>query len=225
MGEAIQTGEDYYSLSYVPPLSKYDGKFHTIQVGVNRPNLHLEYRAGYTSVDPAKPQETPASNATKGVPALERELFAAMGHGAAGSTQLIFEVRVTPSAVPAKPGEPEVIGTLSPALKRRPLVRYDFSYSLTPDQLTLESGPDGTRKGSLEFLFVAYDGAGQELNIIGQTLKISVRPDEVAKFLQRPLQVPLKFDLPSGEIFVRLGVMDVASQKLGTLEISESVAK
>jgi VWFA-related protein len=224
IGEAIQTGEDYYSLSYVPPLSKYDGKYHTIEVKVDRPNLHLEYRAGYTSVDPAKALETPESSAAKAAPAPERELFAAMGHGAAGSTQLLFEVRVAPSAVPAKPGDPE-IGTLSPALKRRPLVRYDFSYSLAPDQITLMEGPDGTRKGSVEFLFTAYDGAGQMLNVIGQTLNITLRPNEFAEFMQRPFKVPLKFDLPSGEIFVRLGVMDVASEKLGTLEIPETVAK
>jgi hypothetical protein len=35
----------------------------------------------------------------------------------------------------------------------------------------------------------------------------------------------MQFDLPSGKIFVRLGVLDLASQKIGTLEIPEAVAK
>jgi VWFA-related protein len=53
--EAIAAGADYYSLSYVPPLTKYDGQYHTIDVKVDRPNLHLKYRPGYTSVDLTKP--------------------------------------------------------------------------------------------------------------------------------------------------------------------------
>ena len=223
--EAIQTGEDYYSLSYVPPLSNYDGKRHTIEVKVDRPNLHLQYRTGYTSVDPAKPPESPASGATKAEPAQGRELFAAMGHGEAISTELLFEVRVMPSAAPAKPGDPAAIGTISPALKRRRLVRYNFSCSLAPDQITLHETPDGKREGSVEFAFVAYDGAGQMLNVIGQTVKVTLRPDQVSAFMQRPFQVPLQFDLPSGEIFVRLGVMDVPSKKIGTLEIPQTVTK
>jgi hypothetical protein len=148
-----------------------------------------------------------------------------MGHGEAASTQLLFDVRVTPSAAPPRPGDPEVIGTLSPALKRKPLVRYDFSYSMAPDQIKLLEAPDGTRKGSIDFAFVAYDGAGQELNVVGKTVKFTLRPDQVSGFMQRPFQAALQFDLPSGEIFVRLGVMDEASGKTGTLELPEKVAK
>ena len=57
--EAIATGADYYSLAYVPPLSVYDGKFHSISVHVDKPNLQLEYRRGYVSIDPAKVPNTP----------------------------------------------------------------------------------------------------------------------------------------------------------------------
>jgi VWFA-related protein len=42
--EAIATGADFYSLSYVPPLTKYDGQYHTIDVKVDRPKLTLQYR-------------------------------------------------------------------------------------------------------------------------------------------------------------------------------------
>jgi hypothetical protein len=127
--------------------------------------------------------------------------------------------------VPPQPGDPEVIGTLSPALKRKPLVRYEFSYSMTPDQISLLEEPDGTRKGTVDFALVAYDGAGQMLNFVGQTKKLTLRPDQVSVFMQRPFQVTLQFDLPAGEIFVRLGVMDVASGNTGTLELPEKVAK
>jgi hypothetical protein len=63
------------------------------------------------------------------------------------------------------------------------------------------------------------------LNSIQKTVRFTVNPQELAQYLQQPLRVPLKFDLPSGSIFVRVGVMDLASQKMGTLEIPETVAK
>jgi hypothetical protein len=118
-----------------------------------------------------------------------------------------------------------VLGTLNPALKHVRLVRYDFAYSLAPDQLSLVSAPDGSRQGTIGFISMAYDGAGKMLNVLSQTVRFTVKADAVAQFMQRPLRVPLQFDLPVGNIFVRVGVLDVPSGKIGTLEIPETVAK
>jgi hypothetical protein len=96
---------------------------------------------------------------------------------------------------------------------------------MAADQISLVDGGDGRRKASIEFVIEAYDGGGKTLNILAQTARLTLRPDDVARFMQRPLKVPLQFDLPSGNIFVRVGVMDMASEKMGTLEIAESVAK
>jgi VWFA-related protein len=61
LGEAIVTGAHYYSLSYVPPFPGFDGKVHSITVTVNLPNLQLQYRRGYVSVNPeAVPASPPA---------------------------------------------------------------------------------------------------------------------------------------------------------------------
>jgi hypothetical protein len=63
------------------------------------------------------------------------------------------------------------------------------------------------------------------LNFLGQTARWTMKPEQAAQFMQQSHQVPLQFDLPSGKIFVRLGVLDLPSQKIGTLEIPETVAK
>jgi hypothetical protein len=223
--EAIATGSDYYSLSYVPPASKFDDKYHTIDVKVDRPNLHLQYRPGYTAIDLAAAPASAGTSPSTALPEPTSGLLAAMDHGQAASTELLFGVRLTPYTAPAKPGDPEVIGTLNPALKRVRLVRYDFAYSLAPDQISLETAPDGTRHGTIAFLTMAYDGAGKMLNVLSQTVRFTVKPDAVAHFMQRPLRIPLQFDLPVGNLFVRLGVLDVPSGKIGTLEIPETVAK
>jgi VWFA-related protein len=225
VGEAIATGADYYSLSYVPPLTKYDGQYHTIDVKVDRPSLHLQYRPGYTSVDLTKPPQSSDRESSKGAQPPPDPLDLAMAHGATPSSELLFNVRVTPSTAPAKPGDPLAIGSLNPMLKGKSLIRYDLVFTFSGDQIALVDGSDGTCKGSVEFDVAAYDAEGKMLNFLGQTARWTVKPGQVAQFTQQSLQVPMQFDLPSGKIFVRLGVLDLASQKIGTLEIPEAVAK
>ena len=173
--EAIATGADYYSLSYVPPLAKYDGQYHKIEVKVNLPGVHLQYREGYTAIDLAKLPKSAEKNATQP----GGELHAFMGHGAVVSTQMLFTVRVTPSTAPAKPGDPQVIGQLNPALKGKPLVRYDFQYALDPNQIKLEGEANGKQMGSIEFAMVAYDRQGKMLNVTTQRASFAVTMDRL----------------------------------------------
>lgn len=224
--QAIATGTDYYSLSYIPPLTKYDGAHHTINVKVDRPNLNLQYRPGYTSVDLTKAPQASDHKASKSEPPPPPSaLDLAMGHGTAPATQLLFDVRVTPSTTPPQPGDPLAIGSLSPTLKGKPLVRYDVLFTLSGDQIALLDGPDGTRQASINLLIEAYDAEGKELNFVGQSAKWRIKPEQAAQFMRQSLPVPMQIDLPAGKIFVRLGIVDSASQKIGTLEIPETVAK
>jgi hypothetical protein len=220
MGEAIATGADYYSLSYIPPPSKYDGKYHTIEVKVDRPGLHLSYREGYTALDLAKP--LPEKEAAKDTPAPDSEFHTAVDHGMIPSTQLLFEVRVTPSTTPAKPGDPPA-GMLNPKLNGRRLVRYQFLYAVPPTEITLAPESNGTRKGSVELDTVAYGEDGVKVNVVRETVNLTVKPDQLAQFMQRPLYVPVQLDLPPGKIDLHAGVLDEPSQKMGTLELTETV--
>jgi hypothetical protein len=98
-------------------------------------------------------------------------------------------------------------------------------FALSGDQIALVDGPDGTRKASIQLFIAAYDAEGNELNYLGWSNKWTLKPEQVTQFTQQSLPVPMQFDLPSGKIFVRFGVLDAASQRIGTLEISETVAK
>jgi hypothetical protein len=52
--------------------------------------------------------------------------------------------------------------------------------------------------------------------------------DQMYAKLQTPLklpELPVQFDLPPGNIFVRVGVRDLPSDKIGTLEVPVSVGK
>ncbi len=224
MGEAIADGSGgYYSLSYVPPPSKYDGKYHTVDVKVDRPGLHLRYRVGYTDIDFTK---APAEEAAgKDAPAPESEFHKTVDQGMIVATQLVFEIRVTRSTKPANPGDPPLPELLNQQLKRKQLVRYDLLYALPADEITLVDGPDGTRKGSIEFDAAVYGEDGVKLNVMREAMNFTLKPDEVANFVKTPIQVPLQIDMPKGAVTLHVGILDVASQKMGTLEIPETVAK
>ena len=227
IGEAIDNGAHSYSLSYEPPSSK-SGKFHKIEIAVDRPGLHLQYREHYTTVDLSKPlaEKKTAGNAS----APESDFHAAVDQGVIPSTGLLFDLQVTPSTAQAKPDDPAVAGMLNPKLKGKPLVRYALTYEVPAGEVTLVDGPDGTRKGSLEFDAVAYGTLAygedrEKLNVVREVVNFTLKPNEVEHFVKNPFGVPVQIDLPPGKVDIHAGILDVASQRMGTLEITETVAK
>ena len=56
----VRDNSSYYVLAYYPPTNKTDGKFHRIDVKVNRPGLVVRSRRGYAS-----PKGKPATKNTK----------------------------------------------------------------------------------------------------------------------------------------------------------------
>jgi len=220
----VATGADYYALSYVPPLEKYDGKYHTIEVKVDRPGVQLEYRRGYTSLDingPMLEQEKSHNASAPPKGAFET----AMGYGAIPETQLRFTVKAVPSTAPRQPGDASVIGSLNAELKGKPLVRYSFAFDVPRDKITLEQQPDGSHKASFELAIAAYDVQGRVLNSLDEKRGLTLNQEAVAGFLQKPFVVPVEIDLPAGEVSVRAGVMDLPSEEIGVVEIPLKVAK
>ena len=53
--EATEAGSDYYTLTYSPSNSNYDGKLRTIRVELANKSVQLEYRRGYLATAPQSP--------------------------------------------------------------------------------------------------------------------------------------------------------------------------
>jgi hypothetical protein len=151
-----------------------------------------------------------------------------MAHGRPNAIELLFGVSVLPSTAPAKPDGPsdsQAFGFLNPKLKGKPLVRYDIAYALPAGAITLaEAGPSGTRAGSFKIAVLAYDADGEPLNSVIKAQAFTVKPDQLAHFLEQPSRVDVQVDLPPGKVSLRIGVLDITSQKMGILEIPQTVA-
>jgi hypothetical protein len=228
VGKAIDNGANYYTVSYVPPSLAYDGRYHSINVKVDRPGVHLAYRKGYNADDIASNAITPELTlATTAPEPYGNNMAASMGRGVPTSSQLLFSVAVVPSTDAPKPTDPPVIGTLDPKLAGKPLVRYNLNYRFPARQLTFKEAGDGTHNGSVEFDLVAYDVFGKMISSLSQTIKLPLKAEQYDRMVksQTPFQFFQQIDLPPGEMFLRVGILDGVSDKVGTMEIPLTVHK
>jgi VWFA-related protein len=229
IARAIDNGSSFYSISYVPPNAAYDGRHHIINVKLDRPGLHLVYRTSYYAEDPYKVLNgtTPKlATASSTQPAsAPNPIVAAMARFALPSTELLFDVKFATTTNAPGPTDPPVIGFPAPEFKSKPLTRYDLLYSIPPDQIAFTTAPDGSRNASVQFDVVASDVFSKVITSISRTLQLPLSPDEYDQFLLSPFQFLQQIDLPAGQTFVRVGILDEASKKIGTLEIPLTVPK
>jgi VWFA-related protein len=234
IAKAIAAGSDYYTLSYSSPNTAFDGRHHTIKLVADVPNLHLTYRNSYYAEDPATIKPTPGLTLAATLPDSDTpDMKLAMSRSMPTSQQLLFDVQVDPSTVPAKPTDPAIFGTLDPAVKARlkgkPLARYSFQYAIPALQIEFPRDPDAVpgaiRNGALEVDIAAYDDQGKLVTGLSQTIKMPLTTAQYRQFIRSPYQFTQQLDLPSGQLFLRIGVLDPTSGKLGTLEIPLTVPK
>jgi VWFA-related protein len=230
IGSAIESGANYYTLSYVPPGTAYDMRHHTIHITVSRPRLTLVYRLGYGADDPksnnGKPIVPSRLASTTPDPAANT-MSDSMARFAPTATQLLFDIKLTPTTSAPLPTDPPIMGFPAPDsnLKSKPLLRYDILYSLPADQLDFATSPDNIHSASVQFVAVASDVFGKLITSASQTMQLPLTSAEYADFLTHPFQLLQQLDLPPGELFLRIGILDTVSNKIGTLEIPLTVPK
>jgi VWFA-related protein len=224
---ALDNGANYYSLAYIPPSTQYDGKYHKIEVKVDKPGVHAVYRKGYYADDLSKvTAKAGLTLALTPPPADKGNMKAPMSRGLPTSEDLLFDVQVEPSTLPAKPGDPPIFGTLDPKLKGKHLVRYGFQYDVPAKQIAFKNGPKGTHEMSLDFDIAVYDANEKLLTGLSQTLKSSLTEATYQQTLKGPARLFQQIDLPAGEpLFIRVGVLDHNSDKVGTLELPLNLGK
>ncbi len=195
-------------------------------MAADKPSVHLVYRNGYAAEDPSTFKPTPGLTLAEApVPSGSPDMRKEMSRAMPTSQQLLFDVQVEPSHEPAKPTDPQVMGVLNVKLKNKPLTRYGFQYALPGQQIAFKDAPDGKRHGSLEFDLAAYDGNGNVVTSLRQAISINLTAEQMAELARSPFRYFQQIDLPPGALFLRVGILDRTSNKVGTLEIPLTVTK
>jgi VWFA-related protein len=216
--QALQLGSDFYTVTYTPTNQKLDTRFRTISVKVDQPNLHLSYRNGYYALDPG------ISLSGVKVPHPTAAQFA-MLHGAPDMTEILFKVAAVraPTTEDILPADSQ---RSSPEMKP-PYRRYSLTYTADIHNIAFTQGPDGNYTADFEFQATVFSAAtGAAIN----TTNREVRPVEPASNYQSMLKdgaiSTQQIDVPAkGEFFLRIGVHDLNSDRVGAVEIPVSAIR
>jgi VWFA-related protein len=228
VGKAIDNGANYYSISYIPPNTKYDGAYHKIDVKVDRPGVSVVFRKGYYADDTTKMKMPPGLSLSVTPPAAAKgEMKAPMSRGMATSTEILFSVDVEPSTNAAKPGDPAVLGTLDARLIGKRLARYGFQFVVPSRQIAFKDGKKGEHDAALDFDIAVYDSNDKRLTGLSQIVKTTLNDSQYQQMIanHEPIDISQQIDLPPGQLFVRVGVHDRTSNKVGTLELPLKVGR
>jgi VWFA-related protein len=189
MQRSMEDGATYYTLAYTPDKIDPQIAFHRIEVKVNQPNYKLAYRRGYYS-SPAK-----AASSQTGVAALR----GALQLGMPPSTMLFLTATVLPPDEAHKD------------------VR--IQYVVNPNGVTFAELPDKRKQITLDCIAIAYNQDGREVAHAADTMEGTIKPAAYDTVMNNGIPAQQVIALPAGAYNLRLGVMDRASQQIGTLDV------
>jgi len=234
VAKAIESGSNYYTLTYTPSNHKWDGGYRRIRVTLNgayaSQGLKLAFRQGYYADDPNKPRDANNSAAiTEASATASHSAFsyaqAAMARGAPTPQDILFKVRVLPtSTTPEDTLAPGNVPDPNKPIKG-PFRRLDIDYAALAAAITLQPQSSGAYHGSIEFSVFLYDPDGKLLNAVGKTVDLNFTPDEYKRFEQTAqrgggLGAHLEISTPlKQETYLRIAIHDITSNHLGVVEV------
>jgi VWFA-related protein len=252
LAQVVDASSHYYTVSYIPPRRKDDGHYHHITIQVDRPGLRLTYRRGYNSEQPQAPREysgpdlikaalqgrapaatqlifqarlTPADNLPGAVPtpppppAADSESVDAFADQAAPKPT---PANPPPATAPPAPQSPQKVKGKSGSAVRQP---YDLLLAVPQNQITYGTAPGGAHTVKLQFAFDAYDLNGKLLGAHAQNVALTLTPERYALFVKAPIVFHEQISFLPGPLFLRIGVLDNTSNKVGTIEIPLTIPK
>lgn len=204
-------GDNYYTVAYTPTDQKLDGRFRKIAIRCDQPGVHLEYRRGYFADN--------LNTKTQGSKVLpQNAMTVAMMRGGPDAAQLLFDAMVVPADAT---GNSTTEGTMpNPKLMKPPYRSYTVQFLVDLRGATFDTDDKGMRHGELEFATFLYDADGELVNSVDNALKLNLTADRYAQLASHGLMARLTIEAPvKGEYFLRMGVHDLASDRVGAIEI------
>jgi len=195
MRRDLDDGSNYYTLAYQPQNKKWNKQFRNIRVELTQKGDTLSYRRGYF----AYPDNAPAQNPVQ-------QLNVALQPEMPESAMLALKSRVE-----------------LPDAQHSSILVHSVLDAAT---LNLVSTPDGNRHGQLLVMLVAFKDdtgkAGTQPIAPPQTsgvLNLDFTPVQYQSILKNGIAFTQQLQLPPGRYRLRLGVSDLTSQRLGTLDM------
>jgi hypothetical protein len=153
-----------------------------------------------------------------------------MQHGSPQSHQILFAVRVIPMGKPRKVESSAAAAQPSSRRNKKPdhnpqIVEppatqpYAIDYAITPAQLRFDSAVDGIRQGVTNFMVASFDNDGTPRTSIVSQAKSELKPESYRDVEAGGVRLHQEVDIPVTAAFLRMGVQDGLSGRMGTIEI------
>lgn len=219
MGTALADGSTYYTISYIPTDTKFDGSLRHIRVELESNGFRqLSYRRTYLADDPdilrQRVENTPFGR-----------LDASMQRGAPCAHEISFTAHVAPEGSP-EPVNHEQIRQLSyfAAFAGNKnwhgiqMQRFKIEYSVFGDQLRPVGGPDGARHANLDFVAAAYDAEGRTMSGQLSSVQEKLTPTRVQDISANGYRLRQHLDVPTTAAWLRVCVRDAVDDRTGCVE-------
>jgi len=213
----------FYTLSYRPTNEEMNGVYRRIDVKVAGGHYRLSYRRGYFAEEDALPgssleteRKEIAALAAKNTGAVD-PLLPFMSLGMPLSEQILYKVRVNPVA--AADNQPQ--GQVQDKDKSR----YKVDFALDTTDLALLPEADGARKGVLNVSLILYDRYGTVVSREDHLVQLNFKPEQYEAVKQVGVQLHALLAVPKGNYWLRTGIFDRASHRVGTMEIPLAAVK
>jgi VWFA-related protein len=186
-GRIVQDNSSYYVLAYYPPNPKRDGRFHNIQVRVNRPGVTVRARRGYAN--PSGKAAEPAANANSKLTPEARAVL--------DSPLPVSGVTIQVFAAPFK----------GPASKASVLLGVE----MRGRDLRLGAGD------RVQLSFVAVDAKGKYQGGSNDIVTLNLRPETKATIERTGMRTLSRLELPPGRYQIRVVANDLATRAVGSV--------
>jgi VWFA-related protein len=186
----IGDGSSYYTVTYYPENKNWDGQFRRIQVKSSRPNVSLRYREGYYAVDPEKLNKQDSD-------AVAENFSRLLELDAPTATQVVFQAQIQP-----------------PSDKNKKVV---VTFHIDPRTLAFEKKDNGVEFAKLSCTVWAYGKDRDKPIMSSGTVTANLSASEYQQMMQQHfLPCDRQLELKPGTYALRMGVLDRASNKIGT---------
>lgn len=235
LDKAVENGASYYTLTYSPTNTKYDGSERHIRLTLadKDKNYALTYRTVYYGVSDDEVQESHTKQVMQQrfLAAKKADtLYATVEHGAPMMHDLLFVAHMATAGKPRMASaeemkqledSPAYFRTRKKSQNLKPLTpvnlqQYVIHYDVIDPQLRAEAAQQ--KSPELEFAAAAYNSDGVLLNSILNKGAIASerRPD--GKVDNRFLAVQ-RLEVPPGAAYIRVVVRNPENDRTGALEV------
>jgi hypothetical protein len=222
--QAVANGSNYYTLTYTPTNTQWDGRFRAIKVKVEQSGVKLAYREGYYADDPNDRNRVVAGSSALAL-ARPTTMSTAMMHGGPDQTEIPFKVRIRPSAAPPneKPASSDRTNPDPKVNVTGPFKDYGVDLVPDPHAISCPASDDGNLHCAVQVATYVYNPEGVLLVTTTANARTALKPEEYAQMLHSGMAFHEDISVPvKGQYYLRTAVHDLKSDRVGAVEVPVS---